>query len=81
MKATILHDEHGQIIAVSMPGDFQQAGSNFTKVGVIPGRGQRLLETDLEGGLEHVAVLELHKEYHVDLARSKLVKGKSPTPG
>jgi hypothetical protein len=38
MKATILHDEHGKVIAVSKIGDLKEAGSKFTKVGMIPGK-------------------------------------------
>jgi hypothetical protein len=73
MKATILHDEHGQIIAVSKIVDLKKSGSKFTKVGMIPGPGQRMLEIDL-GELESRPLNELHQEYRVDVATSKLVR-------
>jgi hypothetical protein len=74
MKATILHDEHGRIIAISRIGDLKKAGSKFVEVGMIPGAGQRMLEIELSGKVEGRSLLELHKEYRVDLATSKLVK-------
>jgi hypothetical protein len=73
MKATILHDEHGLIIAISQMVDLEKSGSKFTKVGMIPGPGQQILEVDL-GELEGRPLLELHQEYRVDVITSKLVK-------
>jgi hypothetical protein len=74
MKATLLHDEHGRILAISTAVDLKKAGSKFTKVGMVPGPGQRHLEIELGNEHEKRALSELHKEFHVDLASSKLVK-------
>ena len=74
MKATLLHDEHGRILAISTNVDLKKAGSKFTKVGMVPGPGQRKLEIELSGEHEKKPAAELHKEYYVDLATSKLVK-------
>lgn len=80
MKATILHDEHGRIISISKIGSLKDAGSKFVKVGMIPGKGQRVLEVELSEELEKKPLIELHKDYHVDIAAAKLVK-KSTTYG
>jgi hypothetical protein len=74
MKATILHDEHGKVIAVSKIGDLKEAGSKFTKVGMIPGKGQRMLEVELSGDEANRSILEIHTEYVVDVRNAKLVK-------
>jgi hypothetical protein len=74
MKAAILHDEHGQIIAISTIGDLKAAGSKFVKVGMVPRPGQHMLEIDLSPELQKRPLLELHKEYRVDRTASKLVK-------
>jgi hypothetical protein len=74
MKATILHDEHGRIIAISKIGDLKESGSKFAKVGMLPGPGQRMLETELSEKDERLPLRELHSEYRVDSAAGKLVK-------
>jgi hypothetical protein len=74
MKATILHDEHGKIIAVSKIGDLKEAGSKFTKVGMIPGKGQRMLVVELSGEEAKRPILEFHTEYVVDISNSRLAK-------
>ncbi len=73
MKATLLHDEHGRILAISTPVDLKKAGSKFTQVGMVPGPGQRKLEVELSEE-HHKKMAELHRGYYVDLATSKLVK-------
>ena len=50
MKATILHDEHGEIIAISKIGNLKEAGSKFLKASMVPGAGQRALEIELRWG-------------------------------
>jgi hypothetical protein len=76
MKASVLHDEHGKIIAISKIGDLKHTGSKFTKVGMVPGRGQRIIETELSAEDNAGSLRELHEAYHVDIATSKLVKAK-----
>ena len=36
MKATVVHDENGRIIAISKAVDLEEAGSKFTRAGIIP---------------------------------------------
>jgi hypothetical protein len=74
MKTTILHDEHGRIVSVSKVGDLKAAGSKFTKVGMIPGPGQKLVEIELSDEDEKLPLSELHGLYRVDVASAKLVK-------
>ncbi|MGA7081320.1 MAG: hypothetical protein WBQ43_16235 [Terriglobales bacterium] len=74
MKATILHDEHGAIIAIAKVGDLKKAGSKFASIAMIPRPGHRLLEIKFSAELEKKPLPELHKEYRVDIASSKLVK-------
>jgi hypothetical protein len=74
MKIGVLHDERGKIIALSKVGDLQAAGSEFTRVGMLPGKGQQVREIELGGEHEGKSLLELHNECHVHLATSKLVK-------
>jgi hypothetical protein len=74
MKATIIHDEHGRIISISKIGDLKEAGSKFVKVGLVPGKGQRLIEIELNRELDRKTLLDLHKEFRIDVANSKLVK-------
>jgi hypothetical protein len=74
MNATIIHDENGQIIAISKIVDLKKAGSRFDKVGMIPGKGQHKLELELSNDLQNRPLSELHKEYRIDVATSTLVK-------
>ena len=74
MKSTILHDEHGEIVAISKIGNLKEAGSKFVKVGMVPGAGQRVLEIELSREEEKRTLRDLHAEYRVDLATSKLIK-------
>ena len=75
MKLSILHDDHGRIIATSKIEELK--GSKlFARVGMIPGAGQHLVEVNLRGELEGISLQELHGQYHVDLGTSGLVKNK-----
>jgi len=74
MKATVVHDEHDQIIAISKDVDLKQAGSKFVKAGIMPGKGQRVLHVELTAELEKMHLRDLHKHYQVDHSKSKLVK-------
>jgi hypothetical protein len=76
MKATILHDEQGRIIAISKVVDLKKVGSNFIKAGMVPRPTERVLEVDLDGDLESMPILELHENYHVDVIGLKLLKKK-----
>ena len=74
MKATVLHDERGRIIAISKTVDLRQAGSNFTHAGVVPGSGQAKIEIELSAEQERAPLADLHKEYLVDRPTSRLVR-------
>ena len=74
MKVSIVHDEHGRIISISKIGNLKKAGSKFVKVGMVPGPGQRLIEIELNGEQERKTLTELHRDFLVDPATSKLMK-------
>jgi hypothetical protein len=61
VKATVLHDEHGRIIAISKIEDPQKSG-----------------EINLGKELDSRPLSELHNEYRVDVAASKLVRKTEP---
>ena len=79
MKATIIHDEQGQILGISKIGNLKAAGSKFHKVGMIPRPGQHILEIELSKDLDEKPILDLHNGYRVDIATSRLVE-KDKTP-
>src|SRR5262245_12973263 len=74
MKATILHDEHGHIIAIAQVGDLKAAGSKFDRAGMFPMSGQRVVEVELTDDHRNISPLDLHRDYKIDLASSKIVK-------
>ena len=74
MKTTILHDEHGHILSVSKVGDLKASGSKFTRVGMVPGPGQHVVEIELSHEDAKLPLHELHARYRVDKASAKLVK-------
>jgi len=74
MKATILHDEHGRIVAVSRPVDLKKAGSKFARFGMVPGVGQRVVEIEFSDEIAKKPLVELHREFRVDVAGSKLIR-------
>jgi hypothetical protein len=73
MKISVLHDEHGEIVAISNVGDLRGAGSKFSEAGMTPAKGQKLVEIVLRGEHEGRSMLELHKNFRVDLSRATLV--------
>jgi hypothetical protein len=79
MKATFLHDEEGRILAISKPVDLKQAGSKFTRAGMVAGRGQRLLDLDLAEEHASKPLRELHEQFQIDVATSKLVRKREPS--
>jgi hypothetical protein len=74
MKATIIHDAQGKILAISKVGDLKAAGSKFTEAGMFAKPGQHVLEVELLDGLENIPTLQLHNDYHVDVVASRLIK-------
>jgi hypothetical protein len=79
MNVTVLCDEHGNIIAIAQVGDLKAAGSKFDQAGMFPASGQRAVEVDLSGAYKKISLLDLHRDYRVDLASSRIVK-KGPAP-
>jgi len=74
MKATVVYDEHGDIIAISKTLDLKRAGSKFVKAGMIPGKGQRTLDVELTEEIAKMHLGDIHMRYRVDSVTSKLVK-------
>ncbi|WP_144144783.1 hypothetical protein [Paraburkholderia sp. BCC1884] len=74
MKLTIVHDAKGKILGVIQPVDLQRAGSKFQHVNLNPGPDQQLTEVELDAELERLPVLDLHEQYEIDMAASKLMK-------
>jgi hypothetical protein len=74
MKATILHDADGHIIAISRAVDLKAAGSKFIKAGMVAQEGQHRIEIELPVELEKIALRDLHEQYRVDRGTATLVK-------
>ena len=62
MKVSVLHDEHGQIIAISKLEDIRAAGSKFSRVGMIPGKGQRIAEILLSEEQKHKSLVSIPRQ-------------------
>jgi len=73
MKASVLHDEHGRILAISKAADLRALGSKFTSCAMIPGKGQQLAHVELSEADAARPLRELHETYRVDTAGRKLV--------
>jgi hypothetical protein len=69
-----LHDDHGRLVAIAKLGELKEAGSRFVRAGMLAGRGQRIVEVDLDEEIEKIPLRELHAGYRFDLSSSKLVK-------
>jgi hypothetical protein len=78
MKATVLHDENGRILAISKIEDLKKSGSKLVKAGMIARSGQRSVEINLSKELNSRPLRELHTEYRVDPGTSKLVRKTEP---
>ncbi len=74
MKVTVVHDGHGEIVAIAKTGDLAQAGSKFTRAGLLPGAGQSAVEIELTQEQAARPVRELHAAYRVDPASSALIE-------
>jgi hypothetical protein len=79
MKATIIFDERGQIVSISKDVNLKQAGSKFVKVGIAPGRGQRMVHVELSSELQKLRLRDIHKHYHVHHTTSELLKKEPVT--
>jgi len=74
MKVTVVHDDHGEIVSIAKIGDLAQAGSKFTRAGLLPGEGQSVVEIELDEEQAARPVREIHASYRVDPASSTLVQ-------
>jgi hypothetical protein len=72
-KINVLHNEHGEIIAISNVGNLEGAGIKFSDARMIPAKGQNILEIVLRGEQEKKSMLELHKDFRMDLSTATLV--------
>ena len=72
MKAFVLCDEHGKVIAIGRPEEVEGEPSESEIERLVPQSGQRAYEIDLPAELEKVPLLKLNYQFRVDL------KGKSP---
>lgn len=74
MKVTVVHDDQGEIVAIANTGDLTQAGSKFTRAGLLPGTGQRAIEIELTQEQAAGRIREIHASCRVDPASSTLVR-------
>ena len=74
MKATVVHDDRGDIVAIAKIGDLARAGSKFTRAGLLATDGQRVVEIELSEEQAARPAREIHATYRVDPATSKLVQ-------
>lgn len=73
MKASVLHDDKGRILAISKAADLKASGSKFTQAGMVAGKGQTLVEVELSAKDSQRPLRELHETYRVDPATKTLV--------
>lgn len=74
MKASVLHDGEGRILAISKAADLETSGSKFTQVGMVAREGQSLVEVELSAADSRRPLRELHESYRVDPASKTLVR-------
>jgi len=74
MKATVVHDDRGDIVAIAKIGDLARAGSKFTRAGLLATDGQRVVEIELSEEQAARPAREIHASYRSDPATSKLVQ-------
>jgi hypothetical protein len=74
MKATVVHDDRGDIVAIAKLVDLARAGSKFTRAGLLPTDGQRVVEIELSEEQAARPAREIHASYRVDPATSRLVQ-------
>ncbi|MFZ0088274.1 MAG: hypothetical protein WAL63_02120 [Solirubrobacteraceae bacterium] len=73
MKITVAHDSSGEIVSMAKIGDLAQAGSKFTRAGLVPGGDQKVVEIDLSDEQAARPMREIHASYRVDPATSTLL--------
>lgn len=80
MKVSVIHDAQGRIISLSRPEEMKKVGG-FLKVAIVLEPGHRMIELDLSKELEGKPLVEIHRDYQLDLRKQRLVKIKEfPVP-
>ena len=74
MKASILHDGEGHILAISKAADLTASGSKFTQAGMVAAEGQSLAVVELSAEDSQRPLRELHETYRVDPGTKTLVR-------
>jgi hypothetical protein len=74
MKASVLHDGEGRILAISKAADLTASGSKFTQAGMVAGEGQSLAVVELSAEDSQRPLRELHETDRVDPAAKTLVR-------
>jgi hypothetical protein len=74
MKASVLHDGEGRILAISKAVDLTASGSKFTQAGMVAREGQGLVVVELSADDSQRPLRELHETYRVDPATKTLVQ-------
>jgi hypothetical protein len=75
MKFSVVSDQHGNIVSILRPGDVGDKVSGIMKAGVEAAPGQTVHEIEAPKELEKVNLLDIHKQFKVDLKKGTLVKG------
>ena len=75
MKATILYDEKGKIIAISENLEGDRLGVKRGRVGlIVPNKQHKSLVLDLSSHLKESTLLEIHNKHKVDIGKSRLIR-------
>ena len=74
MRASLLYDGQGHILAISKSTDLAASGSKFTQAGMVAAAGQTLVELELSAEDSQRPLRELHETYRVDPATKTLVR-------
>jgi hypothetical protein len=72
LKLSILHDQNGQVLAMSRIDSMRS--KLFVKAGMLPKEGQFVTEIELDRELESIPLHQLHENYRVDIENSRLVR-------
>jgi hypothetical protein len=78
MKASIIFDEHDNIVSIAKAVDLKEAGSKFSRAGLLPGKGQRKIDVELTADTHKMPLRDVHRHFRVDQAKGKLVRKDTP---
>lgn len=77
MKINVVHDSRGEIVSIARIGDLAQAGSRFTRAGLLPGHEQSVAEVELSDEQAARPLREIHASHRVDPVTCRLVRKDS----